>query len=81
MFAKLFGEGAHQVLVMRAQDDDDAPVIRFITKIPGVGMYEVTTKYGSEERADEVFDKIDEVRARMAVAASEEIGTLFGQED
>lgn len=71
MFAKLYGTGADQVLVVLDTDDEGAPCIKFSCKPEGAGVCTFTTSFDDSEdgqaKAESIFVEIDEDKARDAV--------------
>jgi hypothetical protein len=58
-FAKVFGTGRRQVVVIRRANDDGEPELRLFydPQMPGVGVCEVGLTMKSEKAAAEAFDK------------------------
>lgn len=72
-FAKLYGEGDDQVLVMLGKHpDDDSPEVRFYTVPPGLGVCSIAAGYEDSEEgwdaAEAAFARTDEELARGMVS-------------
>ena len=72
-FAKLFGSGDRQVVVIRQANDEGNPEVRIFFNPPSphinvssIGISFSDTEKG-EKSADVVFESMDEERARKAV--------------
>jgi hypothetical protein len=64
MFAKLFGKGDSQVLVIKKQDEDGAPAIVTFAHPPGLDVCETTASFADSEEGeanrDKAFDSVDQ---------------------
>jgi hypothetical protein len=67
-FAKLFGEGDEQILVMLQSDDEGKPEIRTFFQPPDLGVCSIAIAFDDSDRgwalAEEGFRKMDEPKAR-----------------
>ena len=71
-FAKMFDTEYGDVLVMRQDDDEGNPEIRFYCEPEGLGLCSVAFSYSEDayERRDEGFDK---VTLEMAVKVAKDL--------
>ncbi len=63
MFAKIFGKGDGQVLLMKRQSDDGKPMMVVFINHPRHGIFESANTFGSVHERDKAFNEIDEAAA------------------
>lgn len=74
-FAKIFGVGANQIVVLNTtkDDDTDVPEIQILFKPPSLGVCKVGFSYApddaGEKMCNEVFARMSEAEARRVLDA------------
>jgi len=70
-FAKLFGEGETQLVVIKQADDEGRPEVRTFFQADGLGVSSIAISFkdteGGWKSADTVFDALTEEKARKVV--------------
>ncbi len=64
MFAKLFGDDDHQVLMVLESNDEDNPCITVSCQPPDMGVCSSRLIFNDWTDADEAFALMDEIRAQ-----------------